>query len=208
MLNLFGKLTTKKTILFSIILFILMAGVVVLYIFRLINELVFTISLFILIMLFSSLTSSIIHKRVQKRLENKKKGKPYTVINPVEFNNPLKRIKTNYGKVDLYLEDKVFYSLIIVRDSDAFFSENQQQIKFNIDQKKYDKLIQFYIFGEKDINLFRKISIINYQAKNFYVGSFILDDTNKVFYQTDYIEPNEDYKEIYDNFIKLLNINN
>ena len=71
MLNLFGKLTIKKTILFSIILFILMAGVVVLYIFRLINELVFTISLFILIMLFSSLTSSIIHKRVQKQEKRK-----------------------------------------------------------------------------------------------------------------------------------------
>ena len=54
--------------------------------------------------------------------------------------------------------------------------------------------------------MFRKISILNYQAKNFYVGSFILDDINKEIYQTDYIEPNDEYKGLYENFIKLLSL--
>lgn len=206
MFNLYTKSSSKKVILYFLASLLLIGGVIVLYIFKLINETVFTIGLFILLMISSTFTSTLIQRRVQKRIENKKKGILYTVLHEVEFNNPLKRIKTNYGKVDLFLEDKCLYSLITVRDVEAFFSEDQQQVKFNVDQKKYDKLVQFYIFNVKDSSLFRKISILNYQAKNFYVGSFILDDINKEIYQTDYIEPNDEYKGLYENFIKLLSL--
>ena len=206
MFNLYTKSSSKRVILYFLASLLLIGGVIVLYIFKLINETVFTIGLFILLMISSTFTSTLIQRRVQKRIENKKKGILYTVLHEVEFNNPLKRIKTNYGKVDLFLEDKCLYSLITVRDVEAFFSEDQQQVKFNVDQKKYDKLVQFYIFNVKDSSLFRKISILNYQAKNFYVGSFILDDINKEIYQTDYIEPNEEYKGLYENFIKLLSL--
>lgn len=206
MFNLYTKSSSKKVILYFLASLLLIGGVIVLYIFKLINETVFTIGLFVLLMISSTFTSTLIQRRVQKRIENKKKGILYTVLHEVEFNNPLKRIKTNYGKVDLFLEDKCLYSLITVRDVEAFFSEDQQQVKFNVDQKKYDKLVQFYIFNVKDSSLFRKISILNYQAKNFYVGSFILDDINKEIYQTDYIEPNDEYKGLYENFIKLLSL--
>ena len=206
MFNLYAKTSSKRVLLYFLASLLLMGGVIVLYIFRLISETFFTIGLFILLMISSTFTSTLIQRRVQKKMENKKKGITYTALKGVGFNNPLKRIKTNYGKVDLYLEERCLYSLIVVRDAESFFSEDQQQVKFNIDQNKYDKLIQFYIFDIKDISLFRKISIINYQAKNFYVGSFISDEVNKEIYQTDYIEPNEDYKEVYTKFIELLNL--
>ena len=76
----------------------------------------------------------------------------------------------------------------------------------NVDKNKYDKLIQFYIFNEKDYNYFRKISIVNYQSKNFYVGSFIYDELDKTIYQSDNVARNDEYKEIYNNFFELLNI--
>lgn len=205
MLNIFKNLTTKKKLIISGVIFLLMAGVVTLYVFELINDTLFTIGLFILLMIFTTITSSIIQNRMQKRLENKKKGKPYTFSDSFKLKNITKQIKTDYGTIDLYLENRVLYSLIMINEGESFF-DSQHQVKFDIDQKKYNKLIQFYVFDKKDENLFRKISIINYQAKNFYVGSFIIDNLNNTIYQTDKVIPNEEYKKVFDNFIKLLEL--
>lgn len=207
MLNLFKNLSNKKIILISIGLLLLMGGVVVLYAFRLIQETFFIIVLFILLMIFSTLTSQLWQRHFQKKLDDKKKGKKHTFIGDIQFKKPLKNLKANFGTVDLYLEEKTLYTLITVNDSELFFSEDQQQVKYNIDRKKYDKLIQFYIFDVKDSSLFRKISILNYQSKKFYVGSFIVDKEEKTIYQTDNVKPNEDYQNIYDNFFKLLDLN-
>jgi hypothetical protein len=148
-----------------------------------------------------------INRRIQKKMIDKKKSKVYPYSGQLEFEKSLKSLKANYGTVNLYLENKVLYVLIKVKDADIFFSEEQQQIKYNVDKNKYNKLIQFYIFDDKDSEYFRKISVINYQSKNFYVGSFINNEINKTIYQSDNVERNEDYQAVYDNFLKLLNIN-
>ena len=206
MLNLFKNLSNKKILLISGGLFLLMVGVVVLYIFKIFNETVFTIILFLLIMLFSSFTSTLMQRKIQKRLEDKKKSQMYRYTSELAFSEPTKRLKANYGLVDLYLEERVLYVLIKVKDTDVFFSKEQQQVKYNIDTKKYDKLIQFYIFDTKDHELYRKISIINYQAEKFYVGSFIFDNETKTIYQTDNVKRNEEYESIYNQFLKLINV--
>ena len=206
MLNLFKSLTNKKIILISVGLLLLMAVVVVLYAFSLINETFFLIGMFVLLMVFSSLTSQLWQRHFQKKMDNKKKGKTYTFNNELSFTKPLKTLKANFGTVDLYLEDKALYSLIKVNDVELFFSEDQQQIKFNIDKKKYDKLIQFYIFDTKDESLFRKISILNYQSKTFYVGSFIVNEISKTIYQTDNVKPNDEYQNLYNHFLELINV--
>ena len=53
MLNLFKSLSNKKIILISILLLLLMAGVVVLYAFNLLNEPIFLVLMFVLLMTFS-----------------------------------------------------------------------------------------------------------------------------------------------------------
>ena len=207
MLNIFDKLTTKKILIICGLLLLGMIGVIVLYIFRIIPEVAFTILLFLMIITFSYLTSTMINRRIQKKMIDKKKSKVYPYSGQLEFEKSLKSLKANYGTVNLYLENKVLYVLIKVKDADIFFSEEQQQIKYNVDKNKYNKLIQFYIFDDKDSEYFRKISVINYQSKNFYVGSFINNEINKTIYQSDNVERNEDYQAVYDNFFKLLNIN-
>lgn len=199
-----NNLSNKKIILLILADFILAIGVILLYAFELIPEVVFIIGLFILLMIFSTFTSALMQRRLLKKMNNKKKGTAHSYQNQLEINNPLKELKLNYGTVSLYLEDKVLYSLITVKDSVIFFSDNQQEAKYNIDSKKYNKAIQFYIFDTKDDKLFRKISIFNYQAKNFYVASFIDDKENKLFYQTDNVKPNDDYQKAYQRFIELL----
>ncbi len=207
MFNLFKGLSNKKIILISIILLLLMAGVVVLYSYKLLNETFFLIIMFVLLMSFSTLTSQLWQRHFEKKLAEKKKGKIYTFNSSVYLKNTTKSLKSNFGTVDLYLENKTLYTLITVNDSEAFFSEESQQVKYNIDRKKYDRLIQFYLFDVKDISLLRKISILNYQSKNFYVGSFIVDNINKTIYQTDDVKPSEEYQNLYDNFLKLLDLN-
>ena len=199
-----NKYTNKQLVLFLILDFLLGISVLVLYIFRLIPEVVFIVGLFILLMIFSTFSSALMQRKLLKKMNNKKKGQKITFTNKLEFENPYKEFKLNYGKVELYLENKVLYSLIKVEDPIIFFSDEQQKATYNIDSKKYNKAIQFYIFDTLDDNLFRKISIFNYQAKNFYVASFIVDYNEKVFYQTDNVKPNEEYKVVYDNFIKLI----
>ena len=206
MFNFFNNLSKKKIILISIGLVLLMGLVTVLYIYNIVNDTVFTVVLFILLITFSTFTSTLFQRHLTKKMLDKKKGTNLTITRPISFINPLKQIKANYGEVQIYLENKVLYSLVLVNNTEIFFSEEQQQVKYNVDKKKYDKMIQFYLFDVKEYDLFRKISILNYQSKNFYVGSFIVDNTNKVAYQTDKVLPNKEYKEVYDKFISLLGL--
>lgn len=201
-----NKYSNKQLLLFLVLDFLLGCSVLILYIFKLIPEVVFIVGLFILLMVFSTISSALMQRKLLKKMNNKKRGQNINFSTELEFKNPLKEFKLNYGKVELYLENKVLYSLIKVEDPVIFFSDEQQKQTYNIDSKKYNKAIQFYIFDTLDDNLFRKISIFNYQAKNFYVASFIIDYNEKVFYQTDNVKPNEEYKDLYDNFIKLITL--
>ena len=207
MLNLFKSFSVKKILFFCGVILLLMVGVIILYVYKLLPETVFTITFFLLVIVFSSLTSTLVNRRIEKKMYDKKKSAVYSVTGDLEFSRSLKSLKANFGTIDLYLENKVLYVLIKVNDADVFFSEEQQQVKYNVDKNKYDKLIQFYIFDEKDYNYFRKISIVNYQSNNFYVGSFIFNEINKTIYQSDNVARNDEYKVIYDNFFELLNIN-
>ena len=206
MRNIFEKLTNKKIILLSLGLVLLMALVTLLYVYKIVNETIFTIVIFLLLITFSTFTSTLFQRHLTKKMDEKKKGKKYTITKSLAFDIPFKELKANFGSVSLYLENKVLYSLVKVDDPDLFFSEEQQQVKYNIDKKKYNKMIQFYLFDVKDYNLFKKISIINYQSKNFYVGSFIVDNDNKIIYQSDAVPTNDEYKEVYNNFLKLLGL--
>lgn len=200
-----NRFTNKQLLLIALIDVLLSAGVILLYAFSIINQTIFTIVLFILIMIFTTSTSAIMQRKMLKKMELKKRGKTYYFDKDLMLENTLKDFKLNYGTVSLYLEDKVLYSLITVTDSNTFFSEQQQKAEYKIKQK-YDHSVQFFIFINPDSNLTTKISIFNYQAKNFYVGSFIVDTNNNCLYQADNVKPNEEYQNLYNRFIELLNL--
>ena len=67
MLNLFNKFSNKKILLISALLLLLMVGVVVLYIFHLLSETIFTVLLFILVMAFTTLTSELFQRKLRIR---------------------------------------------------------------------------------------------------------------------------------------------
>ena len=180
MFNKLEKLSKKKIILISVGLILLMGLTTVLYIYKFLNETVFTIVLFLLLITFSTFTSTLFQRHLNKKMEDKKKGEKLKITRPISFINPLKQLKANFGEVQLYLKDKVLYSLILVNDTNVFFSEDQQQVKYNIDKKKYDKMIQFYLFDIKDYNSFRKISILNYQSKILIIRKMMIAQLKKL----------------------------
>lgn len=205
----FNKLSNKTIWILLGVDLILAIGVIVLYFYKLFNETIFVILLFVILITFSTLSSTLMQRSLTKKMENKRKGKPYYYQNEeIILDKPLKEFKANYGKIELYLEDRVLYSLIKVTDANVFFSDSQQEIKYNVGEKKYDRAVQFYLFYTNESNLFRKISVFNYQAKNFYIASFIVDEKIKSLYQTDNVKPNEDFQKNYDRFIELLKVTN
>ena len=62
------------------------------------------------------------------------------------------------------------------------------------------------MFDKSNIDLYRKISILNYQAEKFYVASFIVDFENKNLYQTDEVKRTEIYEKVFEDFLNLIGI--
>ena len=109
MLNIFGKLTTKNIFIICGSLLVGMIAVIVLYIYQLLPEIVFTILMFLMLVTFSSLISTMINRRMEKKMFDKKKSQLYKYCGELEFDKNLKSLKANYGTVNLYLENKVLY---------------------------------------------------------------------------------------------------
>lgn len=204
MLNMFNKLSNKVIYLILAGLFLIAGGTVVLYIYRIFNETIFTIVLFVCLMAFSTFTSVLMQRSMMKKMDKKRRSETYTFDKEIKFLKPLKEMKVNYGHAEIYLENKTLYSLFHIKDGNLFFSEEQESVKFKVDTKKYDKAIQFYLFDNSNIDLYRKITILNYQAEKFYVASFLVDYENKTLYQTDNVARNEIYEEVYQDFLNLI----
>ena len=206
MIKFLQNLKNKYIILFIGLDLLIGAAIILLYYFKLVPQIVLTIGVFLVLITASSLSSIIMNRYFQKKLEKKKRGKLYQIKDNLSLKGKIKEFNVNYGKVQFLFETKYIYNLTIIENPELFFSDQQDEIKLNIDENKYQKSIQFFIFDVNRNDLYRKISILNYQAKKFYVASFMYDSEKKVMYQTDNVEPNEEFKKMFQRFIQLLNI--
>ena len=202
----FNGLSNKKILLLILSLMLIGAGFIVLYVFKLIENTLFIILLFIVLVTTSSLSSLLMNRHYQKKLDKKKRGKMYYTTNGLSLVGNTKEYVVNYGKVQFYFEKNVIYNLSIITNPELFFSDNQEEIKLKIDEKKYQKSVQFFVFDSKRKDLYRKISILNYQAKRFYVGSFIYDEKTQLFYQTDAVKPDKEFEPLIARMLELLNL--
>ena len=206
MVNFFQKLKNKQIVLFIIIDLLIGAGIVTLYFFKLIPQIVLTIGVFLVLITSSSFSSMLMSRHFQKKLDKKRRGKLYQVNDELKLKGKIKEFEVNYGKVQFFFESKNIYNLSYITNQEIFFSDEQENIKLNIDETKYNKSFQFFVFDSKRMDLYRKISILNYQAKRFYVASFMYDSELKTIYQTDAVLPNEEFQKLYKRFIQLLDL--
>lgn len=206
MFRLFRTVSAKKIGLLILVDLILSAAVIVLYIYKLINQTVFTVLLFITLIALSFFTSALTERSFSKRLDKKRMKRKFEINkDEVSFFKPSKVKTTNFGEVSTYNEKNTLFILNKVYKPEIFFSEEQEKYDLKIDYNKYKFVLQFYIFESKDYELIKKIRILNYQAKKFYIASFIYNKENNMLLQTDDVKPNDDYEIKYQEFIELLN---
>ena len=206
MFNFFGKLTKKTAISGTILSLLAGAVIIILYIYKVINQTVFTILLFISLISFSTFSSSLTSQALQKKLLKKRHGETYKVNGEILLNGDIKEFQLNYGLVQLFFEDRVVYNLTIVENPELFFSDEQEALKYKIDQNKYKKAIQLFVFEPSSEQIYRKIHIMNYQAKNFYVASYIYNREQSTLVHTDSVKPSEEFLPLFEKFIKKLPI--
>lgn len=203
MIKLLKNVPLKGLIISLIIDLLVGATFVVLYVFRYIPETVFLIVLFIVLITSSFLSSSLMERHFRHRFDKKRRGKLYFCENAM-LQDATKEQEVNYGYVQIKTVNRKAFFLTRVTNAGLFFSEEQGTANLKIDLKKFDKVIQFYIFDSKDSAYRQKMIILNYQAQNFYIGSFVYDEERKEIYQADNVVPNKEYESIYDEFIKML----
>jgi len=197
------KLSKKIKIIIIIGLFVFAIALAVLKFANIIDETVFMIFFFICIMGSSTLISSLFNEYFQKKLYAKKKGSTYKYDN-LYFEKPSIVEELNFGIVEIYFEKDIIYNLNIVNDSNLFFAKEKENMKSKIDMSKYKKSIEFYIF--KDESEISKKILFNYQGKDFFIASFIINEENKTMYHIDDVMPNEDFKPYYDKMLELLKL--
>lgn len=205
MVNFVKNLKNRQIILFIVIDILIGAAIIALYYFKLVPQIVLTIGVFLVLITGSSLSSLLMNRHYQKKLEKKHRGKLYIVSDDLTLKGKIKEFNVNYGKVQFYFEGKNIYNLSYITNPEVFFSDDQENIKLRIDENKYEKSIQFFVFDNDRQDLYRKISILNYQAKKFYVASFMYDKVTKEIYQTDAVSPGDEFVNLYERFIDLLN---
>lgn len=185
----------RYLLLISILAFIIGVGIVILYLYQLISQPLFLVSLFITLLAFSSSTSAIFNRLIMKRINKKKKSAKYKVTTGKIELEDSEEIKTNYGKVYLRAISKTMYSLYIVDDVDLFFSDEASNLENKINTKKISRSIQFYVFDANLDAYLNKISVFNYQAKNFYIASFLYNEKEQSLKQADNVLPNQEFEE-------------
>lgn len=196
----------RYLILGSVVSFLLGAGVVILYINKLITQALFMIGLFILLLIFSSCTSAIFNRLIMKRINKKKKTRKFKVTTNTIDILDAEIIETNYGKVYLRNISKTMYSLTVVDKPEIFFSDEASNLKSRVESKKFSRSIQFYVFDSSLYDYYNKISVFNYQAKNFYIASFLYDKNNQILKQADNVLPNEEFSEYVEKFHKMMGL--
>lgn len=200
------KLSNKIVLIISGVILLLLVGVILLFAFQIINQTAFIVATFIGLIAFSSATSLLMNRYFQKKLTLKKIGKTYEFEGELNLDVFAKKQDINYGSVNVYFEKKTIYYVTVVKDIKAFFSDVQESINLKIDYKKYDKAIEFYIFEPNDFDEFRKVCMINYQAKNFYVASYVLDKEKHSLLHSENLEPNDEFSPYVERMLELLNV--
>lgn len=113
-----------------------------------------------------------------------------------------------YGLSYLKTKNRVAYKVVLVKDEDKYFNqeEDNQEAPVNKELEKCTKFIGFEIFiNISEENLYR-LPDFSIQGKNVYYTAYYVSN-KKELTCLNYLEPNADYNEAYNNLIKELKFN-
>jgi hypothetical protein len=112
-----------------------------------------------------------------------------------------------YGLSYLKIKNKVAYKVVLVKDEDKYFNQEeqeQQNTPVNKELEKCTKFIGFEIFMTISDDKLYRLPDFSIQGKNIYYTAYYVNENELIC--LNYLEPNEDYKEAYNNLINDLNL--
>ena len=190
----FKNVSNPMLFLISLFGFLLCILFVVLRLHAGLNETLFVIGLFIGIMMISLSLTTFFNRKITERLNKKRQGNKYYLKDNDLKLEDADKTEENYGVVYNKQISKTLYSLTIVNDPYLFFSEEASH-KNDINTKRISRSIQFFIFDIKDRILISKMMMLNYQAKNFYIASFIHDKEKLTLTHVDNVLYNDEFED-------------
>lgn len=114
---------------------------------------------------------------------------------------------TPYGMSYLKIDGTNAYKIVLVRNSEKYFNpeeESKDASSPNKSLEKCKKFIGFEIFYDYDEDALKKLPDFNLQGdKVYYSGLYVEEDK---FICPNYLEPTEEFKELYDQMVKDLEI--
>ena len=148
------------------------------------------------------------------------KYKPKSIIYPTinyecDINHLEEKLRKNgykernvpYGLSYLKIKNKIAYKVVLVKEEDKYFNqeEDNQEVPVNKELEKCIKFIGFEIFlNISEQNLYR-LPDFSIQGKNVYYTAYYASSNHQL-NCLNYLEPNEDYNEAYNNIINDLNL--
>ncbi|MDE6047078.1 MAG: hypothetical protein K2F56_00460 [Anaeroplasmataceae bacterium] len=106
---------------------------------------------------------------------------------------------TPYGISYLKVSDTNAFKIVLVRNCEKYFNQEEEQNNTSSPNKsleKCKKFIGFEIFYDYDEDTLRKLPDFNLQGNNVYYSGLYIED-NKIICPN-YIEPTEDFSELYE----------
>ncbi|MDE7263190.1 MAG: hypothetical protein K2N64_00835 [Anaeroplasmataceae bacterium] len=113
---------------------------------------------------------------------------------------------TPYGISYLKVKDTNAYKVVLVRDFEKYFNQEEQENSSspNRSLEKCKKFMGIEIFYDFDEDTLRKLPDFNLQGTNVYYSGMYIEDGKLIC--PNYIEPSEDFKDLYQQIKKDLNL--
>ena len=110
-----------------------------------------------------------------------------------------------YGLSYIKVVGTTAYKIVLIKDSCKYFEPNDESnLPAEKALEKCKKFIGFEVFINYDEEALSKLVDFNIQGENIYYGGFYLEDD--VLKCPNYVEPNENFKELYNTLITDLDI--
>lgn len=105
---------------------------------------------------------------------------------------------TSYGISYLKVDGTDAYKIVLVRNCEKYFNQEENNINNQSSEKSLEKCKRFIgaeIFLDYDSETLKKLPDFNFQGNNVYYTAFYLEESKLVC--LNFIEPNDNFKELY-----------
>lgn len=197
----YKPLSRRTTIIITISSFLILVGLICLYIFKLNEQ-----WLMILIMIMSVVTMVSLNSMISKLVVFKPRkikypkeyyeGAGYTALEARLNRSGFKMTSKQYGSGFIKIEGKTAYKVILIENDDRYFNQAQSNDKPTKGIDKCEEFVGFEIFLNPTEASLKRLPDFSFTGDNVFYTGFYLDRENNLLVEANKIDPklhNESY---------------